>query len=315
MIIPFRRILTWIVLPCLLVVEAVAQTDVSAASPASAPPEQSTIPRIPDLFQIELPVTEQSGQVKLSFLPHFRDLLNEDYLRVPFEISWGVNDHFELNSYTDTYFDHGLRKGDGGYGISELHFGAKYAWLEWLKPTWDAGIGFNSSIPVSRPPLTLTDGHDHFTPYIVFSRKLDGVPGLSGVFNVSTDFISDSSTPGVFNRNEPHSNSFTVSPALLYDHLAWHYTLEVDCTTTRVIGSGSHDFLTVRPGVFWDLPKRLVFNAHGRWLAGFNLSFVFGPDGNTVGTGGRLRGEVNLTRWFSGGRKSDSSPAGSTPGQ
>ena len=72
----------------------------------------------------------------------------------------------------------------------------------------------------------------------------------------------------------------------------------MDGTTTRLIGSGDHDFLTVRPGVVWDLPKKLVFHAQGRWLAGFNVTATFGPDGNTLSTGGRFRGEVNLTRLF-----------------
>jgi hypothetical protein len=314
MITPSRRILLWIALLGLPTVAVEAQNDAAAAGSAPDTWEQQTISRIRDLFEIELPTTERTGQIKLSFQPHFRDLLNEDYLRLPLELRWGVNDHFELNSEIDTYFDHGLRKGNGGYGISTLHFGAKYAWLEWLKPTWDASVGINSSIPVSRPPIELTDGHDHITPYIVFGRKLGNVPGLSGVINVSTDFMSASSTPGAFERNEPHSNSLTVSPGLLYDHHAWHYTLEVDGTTTRFIGSGSHDFLTIRPGVIWDLPKVLVFNARGRWLAGFNLTFVFGPDGNTISTGGRLRGELNLTRLFGGHPPPNPPPVGPTPG-
>jgi hypothetical protein len=50
--------------------------------------------------------------------------------------------------------------------------------------------------------------------------------------------------------------------------------------------------------VVWDLPKKLVFDAHGRWLAGFSVTAVLGPDGNTISTGGRFRGELNLTRLF-----------------
>ena len=314
MITPPWRILSLIALSCLLTVAAEAQNSATAASPAAANPEPYTISRIWDLFEIDLPNTERTGQLKFSFQPHFRDLLSKGYLRVPFELRLGVNDHFELNSDIDTYFDHGLRKGSYGDGISELHFGAKYAWLKWLKPTWDASVGFNSSIPVSRPPIELTDGHDHLTPYIVFGRKLADAPGLSVFINVHPDFVTASSTPGNFGRNEPHTHSLTVTPGLLYDHQAWHYTLEVDGTTTRMIGSGSHDFLTIRPGVIRDLPKWLVFNSNSRWLAGFNLTFVFGPDGNTISTGGRLRGEVNLTQWFGRSQPPAPPPAGSTPG-
>jgi hypothetical protein len=285
-----------------LAVRGAAETTAAAPDTASPPaPAPATIPRIPGLFEIELPKTERRGVIKFSFQPSFRDLIDKSYLRIPLEFRWGVNDHFELNTYVDTYVHHGLRSGHSSYGLGALHFGAKYAWHEWLKPTWDTSVGFNSSIPVSRPPIELTDGHNHFTPYIVFGRKLDWLKGLSGFIHTSVDLLSKSSTPGNFGRNQPHSNSVTLSPGLLYDRKAWHYTLEVDCATTSLVGKGNKNFVIIRPGVVWDLPKKLVFNANGRWLAGFNLTATFGPDGNTLSTGGRFRGELNLTRLFGRG--------------
>jgi len=291
-----------------LAVSAAAQDPDAAPAAVTANGEQATIPRIPGLFEIDLPKTERRGNIRFSFQPSFRDLLDKPYVRIPLEFRWGVNDHFELNSEFETYFDDGLRSGPSGYGFSTVHFGARYAWLKWLKPTWDASVGFNSSIPVSRPPMDLTDGHNHVTPYIVFGRKLGWMPGLSGFLHTSVDFLSKSSTPGNFGQNEPHSNSLTLTPGLLYDRKAWHYTLEVDGTTTSVIGKGDHYFLTIRPGVIWDLPKQLMFYARGRWLAGFSVTAVFGPDGNTFSTGGRFRGEVNLKRLF--GRDQPADPPG-----
>lgn len=314
MITPAWRILSLIALPCLLTIPGQAQSSSTTASPASVSTEHYSISRIWDMFELDLPDTERPGQIRFSFQPHFRDLLNKGYLRVPLELRWGVTDRLELNSDIDTYFDHGLRSGSYGYGISELHFGAKLAWSDWLKPTWDTSVGFNSSIPVSRPPVELTDGHAHLTPYIVFGRKLPTMPGLSVFINVHPDFVTSSPTPGNFSRNEPRSHSLTVTPGFLYDQQVWHYTLEVDAATTRIIGSGNHDFLTIRPGVVRDLPKWLVFDSKGHWLAGFNLTFVFGPDGNTISTGGRLRGELNLTKLFGSGKQAFYPPAGSTPG-
>jgi hypothetical protein len=283
-----------------LAVSAAAQDPAAAPAAVTANGDQPSLSsRIPGLFEIDLPKTERRGNIRFTFQPSFRDLISKAYLRIPLEFRWGVNDHFELNSDIETYFDHGLRSGQSsGYGISELHFGAKYAWHEWLKPTWDASVGVNTSFPVSRPPIELTDGQNHFTPYIVFGRKLGWLPGLSGFLHTSVDLISKSSTPGNFGRNQPHSNSLTLTPGFLYDRKAWHYTLEVDGTTTSVVGKGNKDYLTIRPGVIWDLPKQLMFNAHGRWLAGFSVTAVFGPEGNTFSTGGRFRGEVNLTRLF-----------------
>jgi hypothetical protein len=263
--------------------------------------DQLILNRIPGIFELDLPQTERAGLIRFNFQPSFRDLLDKPYLRIPLEFRWGVNDHFELNSEFETYIDDGLRRGPSGYGVSTLHFGAKYAWLKWLKPTWDASVGINTSIPVSRPPIELTDGHNHLTPYIVFGRKLGWVPNLSGYIHASVDLISKSLTPGNFGQNEPHSNSLTLTPGLLYNRSkAWHYTLEMDGTTTSGIGKGNHDFVTIRPGVIWDLPKQLLFYARGHWLVGFNVTAVFGPDGDTFNTGGRFRGEVNLKRLFGG---------------
>lgn len=294
-----------------------AATQDTASLPAPAPtqdidslaaPPPASIPRIPGLFEIDLPKTERRGVIRFSFQPSFRDLIDNSYVRIPLEFRWGVNDHFELNSEIDTYLHHGLRSGPSGSGFSDLHFGAKYAWLKWLKPVWDTSVGFDSSIPTSRPPIELTDGHNHFTPYIVFGRKVDDVQGLSGFIHASVDLISKSTTPGNFGRNQPHSNSVTLSPGLLYDRKTWHYTLEVDGITTTLVGKADKNFVTIRPGVIWDLPKKLVFNARGRWLAGFNLTATFGPDGNTLSTGGRFRGEVTLARLFGRGGTDNNQP-------
>jgi len=317
------RICLWRTLP-LLAATALAGTSDSARTEAAANPsaasldagspapagaaatsnakngngEQRTITRFPGLFEIDLPKTEKRGQIRFVFHPSFRDLINRGYIRVPLGMRWGVNDHVEVNSDVDTHFDHGLKKGYGSNGLTALHFGGKYACLHWLKPTWDTSIGLNTSFPVSRPPLDLTDGLNHISPYIAFGRKIDDIKGLSGYINLSADFVSHSSTPGGHGRNQMRSNSVQFAPGILYDWHAWHFTLETHCATTRVLGSGCHDYFTVRPGVVWDLPKKLVFNSKGRWMAGFNITAVWGPDGHTIDTGERLRAEVSLTQLF-----------------
>ncbi|MFI5335474.1 MAG: hypothetical protein ACHQ5A_01730, partial [Opitutales bacterium] len=296
-LIPAARLHALTVAICLLPASQLAAQDVAPTAPSDV---QVALNRIPGLFEIDLPATEIRGNVRLNFQPSFRDLIDKAYLRIPFEFRWGVNDHFELNSAIETYVDHGLRQTRSGSGMSELHFGAKYAWTDWLKPTWNVSAGFNSSIPVDHPPLDLTDGHNHLTPYLVFGRKLGWKPGLSGFVQTSADFLSRSSTPGAFGRNEPHSNSLTLTPGLLYDHRDWHYTLEVDGTTTSLVGKRDHNFLTIRPGVIWELPRWLVSQGSSRWFAGFSVAEVFGPDGTEFSTGGRFRGEFNFTRLFGG---------------
>ena len=289
--------------------------EVATPAPAPADPslrenraDEASVARFSGLFELDLPITERAGNLRFMYQPHFRDLIDKSFLRVPLEFRWGVNHRLELDSAVDTYFPHGLRRTDTGYGLSEVHLGAKYACYVWLRRIWDASVGVNVSLPVSRPPLELTDGHQHFSPYVVFGRKIDDIAGLMGYIHTGFDIVEKSGTPGNFGQNEPHGNSLSLTPGIVYDRGEWHYTLEVDATTTRVIGGGNHDFLTIRPGVVWEIPKSLCFHARGRWFAGFNVSAVFGPDGNTVSTGGRFRGEVNLSRWF-GAKQQGAAPA------
>jgi hypothetical protein len=275
------------------------------ASPLLATPDSPAdllpVNHIQGLFEIELPKTERRGDIRFDFQPTFRDLLDKPYLRTPIDVRWGATDRLEINGEFDTYFVDGLRhSSQGGYGFDALHLGAKYALLEWLGPAWAVSVGGNVSVPVSRPPIELTDGHNHATPYIVFGRKLGWVDGLSGFVQTSVDFVSKSSTPGNFGQNEPHSDSVTLTPGLLYHRKAFYYTLETDIATTSVIGKGRHNFLTIRPGVIWDLPKQLKLGAKGHWLAGFGVTEVFGPDGRTFSTGGRFRGEFNFRQLFGG---------------
>ena len=302
-------------LTLLLLAPAVAARAQTAALPGPPPHPngtgEPTLFRMPGIFELEMPRTERRGEVTLDFQPRFRDIIDQSYLRVPLELRWGVNNHLELDFTGDSYLPLGLRHGDPGWGFSALDLGAKYAWLKWLKPVWETSVGFNATYPVSRPPIELTDGHNHFSPFITLGRKVDDIKGLSGFINASIDLMSKSSTPGNYGRNEPHGKSMTLRPGLLYDRGPWHYTLEVAGTTTRLIGRGAHDFLVVRPGVLWDVPRRLFFlSTNGRWVAGFNVTATLGPDGNTLSTGGRLRGELNLTRIF---RRSPSTPAPDPP--
>ncbi len=297
----------------LAAVVADAQTTTGEAELAPVKSHQPSLFRIPGILEVDLPMTERAGSVQLGFLPRFQDLVDRSYLRLPLGLRWGVNDHFELNSEIDTYVHHGLRKGESGYGFSELQFGAKYAWLRLLKPTWDTSVGINTSFPVSRPPIDLTDGQNHISPYIVFGRRVPGVPGLMGFLHTDVDFIWKSSTPGQFARNEPHSNSITFSPGLVYDRWPFHYTLEIDGTTTSLVGEGHEYFLSIRPGVVWDLPNSLKFHARGRWLVGVTVTATFGPDGNTLTTGGRFRGEISLSSPFRIGRNHSDPPTSSAP--
>lgn len=293
----------WILLPLLLLVSAVRADE---PPPPSAAPNGNAHPelrKIEGIFNTDLPKTERKGAVRLVFHPHFGDFTSRSYLRIATGVRWGVNDHTELNLLLEPYFDHHLKSDRPGNGIGDVQLGVKYGFRDKLVPGYDTSAGLNLYFPVGHPPLDLTNGFNRFSPYFVIGRKIDSVPGLQLFLNTGLNLLSRSSVPGTFDKNEAHSNSLILTPGLVYDRHPFHYTLEINYETTSLIGSGNQTYLTLRPGIAWDLPRRLKFNSKGRWLIGFGFHATFGPDGVTSGTGAKLRAEFGVSRWFHRNKK------------
>jgi hypothetical protein len=185
-----------------------------------------------------------------------------------------------------------------------VQLGVKYGFRNKLVPGYDTSAGLNLYFPLGHPPLDLTNGYSRFSPYFVIGRRVDTVPGLQFFLNTGLNLLSKSSVPGTFDQNESQSSSFILAPGLVYDRHPLHYTLEISYETTALIGSGNQTFLTLRPGVAWDLPRTLKFNSRGRWLIGFGFHATFGPDGVTSGTGAKLRAEFGVFRWLHRDKKS-----------
>ncbi len=271
----------------------------AAGPPAPAPaPEDTELHKIQGIFDTELPKTEKKGSLKFILHPHLGDFTSRTYIRVPLGFRWGVNDHVELTATVEPYFDHGLKRGPSGNGIGDLQFGAKYAFRDWLKPGFAVSTGFNLRLPVGHPPLDLTDGYNHYSPYLVIAQPVVSRPGLTLFFSPSLDFMDKSSVAGSFRKNDPHSSSFTLAGGLVYDRFPYHYTLETGYQTTALVGRDDKQFFFIRPGFAWDLPRKLTFNSHGRWLVGLGTKITFGPDGTRLDSGGKLRGEFRLSRLF-----------------
>lgn len=271
--------------------------------PTATAPAQPELRKIEGIFNTDLPKTERKGSVRLVFHPHFGDFTSRSYLRVATGVRWGVNDHTELNVLLEPYFEHHLKSGHPGNGVGDVQLGFKYGFRDKLIPGYDTSAGLNIYRPVGHPPLDMTNGYNRYSPYFVISKKIDEVPGLVVFLNSGLNLLSKSSVPGTFDKNEAHSNSVIFTPGFVYDRYPFHYTLEVSYETTALIGSGNKTFLTVRPGIAWDLPRSLKFNSRGRWLIGFGFHATFGPDGTTTGTGAKLRAEFGISRWFHRSKK------------
>ena len=218
---------------------------------------------------------------------------------------WGVNDHVEFTATVEPYFQNGLRSGSSGDGIGDVEFGGKYAFHEWLKPDYDASVGVNVRLPVGHPPRDLTDGYNQYAPYLVISHKSRTTAGLTWFVSPVLDVMEKSKVAGSFRKDDPHSSSLLFGTGFVLDRFPYHYTLETGWQTTSLVGRDNKQFFFIKPGFAWDLPRWLTFDSHGRWLFGFSVKFTEGPDGLRVDTGGKIRGEFSISRWF----RSDPKPA------
>lgn len=297
----FLRRLVRFCLPAFLVLTSLQaqEAEVAAAKP---PAEDQALRKINGIFDTDLPKTERKGSIRFIVHPHLGDFTSRSYLRIPLGIRWGVNDHVEFTATVEPYIQHGLKHGSPGNGIGDVQFGGKYQFREWLHPDYDASTGINIRLPVGHPPLDLTDGYNHYAPYLVISRQSPHTAGLTYFVSGTVDFMEKSPVTGTFRKDDPHSSSLLFGTGFVLDRFPYHYTLEAGYQTTSLVGKDNKQFVFVKPGFAWDLPRKLTFNSRGRWLFGFSIKFTEGPDGLRIDTGGKIRGEFSLRRMFGGGK-------------
>lgn len=270
---------------------------VDAKATREAPSEDFS--RVSGLFDVDLPKTVEKYNVRLLTHPHFGDFLHRSYVRVPVGVRLGLNQRTELNGEVESFLTHGLKGSGPGFGVGALRFGAKYQWAHWLKPIVDTSTGFNVAFPVGRPPVDMTDGHVHATPYVTFSRRIDAWPKATPFVSLGVDLVRSSSVPGTFGRNQPRSDTNLFSAGFLYNYSkTFTYTLVAGYNTTALIGEGSNHYFSLNPSILWQLPPWLTLGSKDRWIIGFGLKVNHGPDGWDTSTSAKLRGEFRFARWF-----------------
>jgi hypothetical protein len=296
---PHLRLTAWLGLFALLALLNPLDAQAAEAATASPPPEEKEMHKISGIFDTDLPKTERKGSIRFIIHPHVGDFTRRSYVRIPFGIRWGVNDHVEFSAQLEPYIEHGLKSGSPGNGLGSVMFGAKYAFVKWLKPVYDLSTGINVRLPVDHPPIDMTDGYNHYTPYLVVARKSPRIAGLTYFVSGTVDLMDKSSVTGSFRKNDMHSSSMILGTGFVLDRFPYHYTLEAGYQTTSLIGKDNKQLVFVKPGFAWDLPRKLTFNSKGRWLFGFSMKFAEGPDGLRIDSGGKIRGEFSFRRWMS----------------
>ena len=269
-----------------------AQENPAPTAPAGLPP--TIYSRIRGLFDIDLPQLDPPGTFKLHFNPHLGDFVRRDYLRITTGFDWALTDSWQFSADADAYGRHGLRRGSSGYGIGQLHLGGKYLFQELFRPELETSVGLNIDLPTGRPPLDMTDGHNHYSPYLVVQHRLVDNPRVTLFANTALDFLTPSSVPGTFARNEPRDDSIALTGGAIYDLGQLKWTLQSTYQTTALIAGDPRHFFTVRPSVLWFVPREYTFHSKTQWILGVGVRATWGPDGTEFTTNSRLRAEVTF---------------------
>ena len=293
----FRILLLAVLLACTPHLRADAP--VANQPPADADTE---LHKVQGIFDSDLPKTQAAGTIKLIIHPHLGDFTSRSYLRLPLGFRAGFNDHLEVSATVESYFQHYLRRDHPGNGVGSVSFGGKYLIRDWLLPEYGVSAGINVRMPVGHPPVDLTDGYNHYAPFLTIATKPEGTPGLTYFFNPGLDIMRKSSVAGQFRKNDVQSSSILLSAGLVYDRFPYHFTLEAGYQTTSLIGHDNKQFFFARPGFALDLPGWAKFGSRARWIVGLGTKITIGPDGTRFDTGGKIRGEFSLKRMFGGGK-------------
>lgn len=274
----------------LLAALAMTTTALAAEAPATKPLRRTEIvdfiDRLPQLLDLALPDLGPSGVFKFYTRPHFGDLLNRDYLRVPVGVRAKVTPQLGFNAEFQSYFTHGL-KGSSGYGLAGALVGLKYE--QELPFDYEAGwsAGINFSTPLSRPPLELTDGYRHTLPYLGLTHPISHKWAVKGYASLGADLLARTSLPSMFGRNQLHSNSLSLSVGAARDWTRFRGSLTATYSTTSLISDEDGHVFALRPAIVF--PIMHASHSNTRVMLTLSGRLIWGPDGFESGAGSSLR--------------------------
>ena len=276
----------------ILVVSTAVRSEGTTPSGSEAKSDENL--RIRGIFESILPNTDEEHTLTATLNPHFGDLHRYSYLRVPLGFRYSLSERWELSAEGEGFFSHGLKNSGFGNeaGFSGARVTAKYASNLFPNPDAKEAIGFDYVRPVGNPPDEITDGLEHFRPYINFASRLKDHPNVRFFWGVGLDLVSRTSIRGVLPENAlgENANQFRLGGVWESDRLS--YTFETTFATTRLLGDKNRDLITVRPGIIWKVPRKYTFDSKGNWILGFAVRSAYGRDGLDMGVA--LKIKINL---------------------
>jgi hypothetical protein len=239
------------------------QPSISAPAPLVAKMRDDAL-RMSEFFDTTLPGTLSQFNVVMDFTPKFSDFRDNEYVRYPVELRYGLRPHWELQGTLTPFAPNPINSGrDHRWGLGEIQLGVRHD-TGGIPGIYDAiTLGFLTRIPLGQPPIELNDHYVHLVPSISASRQLHW-PHTTFLTEYSYDRQVSSLSqppPGV-----AHENIIQVAPGILYKPGEFggffNYTFRHFSTD-----AGSHLGHECQTGGIWDVPlgRTARWGLPGKW--------------------------------------------------
>lgn len=246
---------------------ALCASALAAESRSTGDRVRERVLRMTEFFDTMLPGVLDEHNMTLHVRPKFSDLRDSEYMRFPFELRYGLTDKWELQTGLVPFVPNPINQGrEHRWGPGEAKFGARYDLGGLLGFFDDTTVGFETRVPLGRPPIDLNDHYTHLKPFVSAARTLLTWPSTTFYANVSYDRSVDlthraAPPPEVIRRN-----IIEVAPGLLYKPSELGYFTEYRFRHIRE-DLGWHLAHEVQFGTIWDIPlaRTESWRLPGKW--------------------------------------------------
>jgi len=213
-------------------------------------PEERKRRLLSTLLNNELPFSNPESSLQFRYSAKASDVVKEPYIRLPFELRYGISEYTEAylayQPYVNNPFDKHSVSSSGLAGI-----GIKHRLHNFINERWDMAFGLRTFVPLSEiPSEDQREQFGRYEPYVVMTYLLPQDERFRATLHARYDWVKGE--PFFQNGIDPRpSSTFYLRPGIIFTPPGeWRYTLELEYQTERFSGPKNDGWL-VAASVGW----------------------------------------------------------------
>lgn len=278
------------------------------------------------LFDTTLPGLYNEGDWGIRFRPKLGDVRDDDYIRLIGGVRYSFSNYFDAYVDLGTYVMNPTQSGTGS-GLYAWAFGGRYTWYNVGESGNDVAAGINSEIPISDPPIEITDRYARYNPYVTISHQFRNYPNWRIYLNASYQLVDNAQTHLDPESPQPRDRLFLKPGVIFFDGGKFRYSMELEYRSNALHFRGSesvpigydgpsddvfrpenwilayedvHEVIAY-PGITWFPSKKVRegFLLPGSWDVGLRLKLpLIEETGQNFGVSVRFRWHYDYSKYI-----------------